>query len=194
VSLHGQLGHADDAIHGRADLVAHHREEFALGDVRLAGLEGEGLHLLARFFHLLVHGEQLAVFHRQPLAVAAAGVEHAVEGVGEVADFVAAFWKCDVLPLSVGDERGLHGEFVERARGAADGEKCEEDAAQQPGDSSEEQRPAEVFREKAVADAEGCDGDHGGREHECEPRADHPLPHAQTHEEDRVVLVFVSTR
>ena len=29
--LEREFGHADDAVHGRADLVAHVREEFALG-------------------------------------------------------------------------------------------------------------------------------------------------------------------
>ena len=33
-----QAGHADHAIHGRADLVAHHREELALGEARLGRL------------------------------------------------------------------------------------------------------------------------------------------------------------
>ena len=33
VGVQGQLGHADDAVHGRADLVAHVGQEFALGPV-----------------------------------------------------------------------------------------------------------------------------------------------------------------
>ena len=36
-----QLGHADDAVHGRADLVAHVGQELALGDVGRLGLEGQ---------------------------------------------------------------------------------------------------------------------------------------------------------
>ncbi len=31
VGIEGQLGHADDAVHGRANLVAHVGEELALG-------------------------------------------------------------------------------------------------------------------------------------------------------------------
>ena len=41
VGVQGQLGHADDAVHRRADLVAHVGQELALGPVgRLGGLPG----------------------------------------------------------------------------------------------------------------------------------------------------------
>ena len=35
--VEGQVGHAEDAVHGRADLVAHVRQEFALGAVGSLG-------------------------------------------------------------------------------------------------------------------------------------------------------------
>ena len=43
LGVEGQLGHAEDAVHRRADLVAHVGQEFALGPAgRLGGLAGLG--------------------------------------------------------------------------------------------------------------------------------------------------------
>ncbi len=43
VGIEQQTGHADDAVHGRADLVAHVGQEFALG---IGGCFGGGNHFL----------------------------------------------------------------------------------------------------------------------------------------------------
>ena len=64
-----QARHADDAIHGRADLVAHHREELALGDVGL--LRG-----------LLGHTQQLG------LTLALGDVELQAHVAGALAAFI----------------------------------------------------------------------------------------------------------
>jgi len=67
VGLEGEFGHAEDAVHGGADLVAHVGEELALGAV--CGL-----------------GDLLGLFED---AVAAADLgEHLVEAVDELADLV----------------------------------------------------------------------------------------------------------
>ena len=41
VGVQQQPDHADDAVHGRADLVAHVGQELALGDVGRLGLDGQ---------------------------------------------------------------------------------------------------------------------------------------------------------
>ena len=49
-----QLGHADDAVHRRADFVAHVGQEFALGPV---GLLGRFLGLMQGFLGMLAFGD-----------------------------------------------------------------------------------------------------------------------------------------
>ena len=65
VGVQGQLGHAEDAVHGRADLVAHVGQELALGPV---GRLGRLLRRLQLHFRLLALGDltlQLLVGHVQ---------------------------------------------------------------------------------------------------------------------------------
>src|SRR5690606_40707531 len=47
-----QLGHAEHAVHGRSDLVAHVREELGFGLAGSLGLLGQGERLLGRLLQL----------------------------------------------------------------------------------------------------------------------------------------------
>ena len=101
--LHEEIGHHHDAIHRRADFVAHRREEVRLRPVRGFGgvardtqVGGSGLDLV-----LEVAGMRL-----EPLVALADVAEHAVEPVDQLADLaVARLLDRDVVALFLADPR-----------------------------------------------------------------------------------------
>ena len=90
----GELGHADDAVHRRADLVAHVGEELALGAAGFHGLVTRGGQVgvdRAQFGGPLFDGALETFLMAQQIDVAPVDLgEHAVESVNQLADFVCA--------------------------------------------------------------------------------------------------------
>ena len=80
VGVEHQLGHADDAVHGRADLVAHVGQELALGP---AG----GLRLLARLLQLV--GALGDLFLQRLVGRKPTDSCHVIEGTAHHPDFIA---------------------------------------------------------------------------------------------------------
>ena len=61
MGLQQQIGHADDAIHGRADFVAHHGQKLALGTVGTIGGDGQLTRMGDGVLQLSVRRSQLAI-------------------------------------------------------------------------------------------------------------------------------------
>ena len=87
-----KLGHAEHAVHRRADLVAHVRQELGLGAVRLLGLPGQLDGLLGPLLQLecplLDLGFEGPLVVLDLVAVVPQTLEHDLQGVRELAHFV----------------------------------------------------------------------------------------------------------
>ncbi len=83
VGVERQLGHADDAVHRRADFVAHVGQELALGPVRLFGV-------FLRDDQLGVHAGAQPQILLELLIAALDPRQHLVESIHQPADFVGA--------------------------------------------------------------------------------------------------------
>ena len=94
VAVEGELGHADDAVHRRADLVAHVREELALRPARLHRLVaciGEVGVRGPQFGHAIVDCLLEVVLLNEQLPVAPLDFrQHLVEAVDQLPDLVVS--------------------------------------------------------------------------------------------------------
>jgi hypothetical protein len=115
-----QLGHAQHAVHGRADLVAHVGQELGLGAVGGLGLAGEVLGLLGAaaqldrpLLHLRLEG---ALVLLDAVAVLAQPLEHHREPGAQLADLVAGGHRYVAVELAAGDVAGQRGEPADRPR------------------------------------------------------------------------------
>jgi hypothetical protein len=89
-----EIGHTDDAIHGRTDLVAHVRQELALGAAAFHGLVASGLEPAVRVAELDRPGQnglfEIGVLGVQLLVAALNLGQHAVEPFDQFANLVSA--------------------------------------------------------------------------------------------------------
>ena len=109
-----ELGHADDAVHRRADLVAHVREELALGAVGL----------FRRLFRVDECDGCLVALGVEFLQVR----RHLVQAVGQLAELVAAVERNHRVPIARADPDGAALEQTDRlGDGMCHGHRAQED-------------------------------------------------------------------
>ena len=118
---HQQIGHAEDAVHGRADFVAHVGDELGLGAARFLGEGGRAAGLLGSLCNLRFElgvegGEQLVLLVQRQLGLLALGN---VRADASVARDGAAGSRGSGWPSSTTSNRWRHGVRRRRGRGAA---------------------------------------------------------------------------
>ncbi len=128
-----QLGHAEHAVHRRADLVAHVGEELRFGAVGSLRLAGQSLGLLGALSQLEGPLQNLcfesALVMLDAVAVLAQPLEHHAEAGAEFTDLVVCRDGHLAVELAAGDLAGQRGELPDRTRGPAGDRERQHDAA-----------------------------------------------------------------
>ena len=128
-----EFRHADDAVDRRPDLMAHHGEECALGDVGRRGLLGEladsrvrRFEFDVRFREPFVREDEGVVSIEQCLAIGASGFDHVLQCLRECADFIVPVAEFDPCPgVARGDGVDQIPEAVKRTADIAEDVACE---------------------------------------------------------------------